>query len=186
MLNYPFESIDQYTDVSTINNYNVAKKIMGEEKALNLANYASRDNARSVVQWNTEKNAGFTTADEPWFVVNPNYKEINVEAAEKDPDSILNFYRALLKFRKENEIVIYGDYKEHYKSSKTLYVYERNYEGKRMLVINVFGDKPVKFKAPKGFDLSKGKLVLANYKDADIQDNGFTTKPYETRVYLFD
>ena len=186
MLNYPFKSIDQYTDVSTINNYNVAKKIMGEEKALNLANYASRDNARSVVQWNNEKNAGFTTADEPWFVVNPNYKEINVEAAEKDPDSILNFYRALLKFRKENEIVIYGDYKEHYKSSKTLYVYERNYEGKRMLVINAFGDKPVKFKAPKGFELSKGKLVLANYKDTNIQDNGFTTKPYETRVYLFD
>ncbi len=186
MLNYPFKSIDQYTDVSTINNYNVAKKIMGEEKALNLANYASRDNARSVVQWNTEKNAGFTTADEPWFVVNPNYKEINVEAAEKDPDSILNFYRALLKFRKENEIVIYGDYKEHYKNSKKLYVYERNYDGKRLLVINSFAEDGVNFKAPKGFDLSKGKLVLANYKDTNIQNNGFTTKPYETRVYLFD
>ncbi len=186
MVNYPFESIDQYTDVSTINNYGVAKKLLGAEKALNLANYASRDNARTCVQWNAEKNAGFTTADEPWFFVNPNYKEIYVEAAEKDPDSILNFYRALLKFRKENEIVIYGDYKEHYKSSKNLYVYERNYEGKRLLVINSYTEDGVNFKAPKGFDLSKGKLVLSNYKDNAIQDNGFTTKPYETRVYLFD
>ena len=186
MLNYPFKSIDEYTDVSTINNYNVARKIMGDEKALNLANYASRDNARTVVQWNDSKNAGFTTADEPWFKVNPNYKEINVEAAEKDPDSILNFYRALLKFRKENEIVIYGDYKEHMKSSKDLYVYERNYEGKRLLVVNSFTEDGIRFKAPKGFDLSKGKCVLSNYKDTAVNDNSFITKPFETRVYLFD
>ena len=186
MLNYPFKSIDEYTDVSTINNYNVARKIMGDEKALNLANYASRDNARTVVQWDDSKNAGFTTADEPWFKVNPNYKEINVEAAEKDPDSILNFYRALLKFRKENEIVIYGDYKEHMKNSKDLYVYERNYEGKRLLVVNSFTEEGIRFKAPKGFDLAKGKCVLSNYKDTTVTDNTFITKPYETRVYLFD
>ena len=186
MVNYPFKSIDEYVDVSTINNYNVAKKLMGDEKALNLANYASRDNARTCVQWNDSKNAGFTTADEPWFFVNPNYKEINVEASEKDPDSILNFYRALLKFRKENEIVIYGDYKEHMKSSKDLYVYERNYEGKRLLVVCSYTEDAVKFNAPKGFDLSKGKCVLANYKDTPVSDNSFVTKPYETRVYLFD
>lgn len=186
MLNYPFTDIEQYTDVSTKNNYGVAKAIMGPDRALKLANYASRDNARTVVQWNAEKNAGFTTADEPWFMVNPNYKEINVEAAEKDPDSILNFYRALLKFRKENEVVIYGDYKEHYKRSKDLYVYERNYEGKRLLVINSFTENAVNFKAPEGFDLSKGKCVLTNYKDPKVSGNAFTTKPYETRVYLFE
>ncbi len=185
MVNYPFTDIEQYTDVSTKNNYGVAKAILGADRALKLANYASRDNARTVVQWNAEKNAGFTTADEPWFFVNPNYKEVNVEAAENDPDSILNFYRKLLKFRKENEIVIYGDYKEHYQKSKDLYVYERNYEGKRMLVINSFTEKPVSFTAPAGFDLNKGECVLANYKDIKVSANGFTTKPYETRVYLF-
>ncbi len=186
MLNYPFTDINEYTDVSTKNNYGVAKAILGEKRALKLANYASRDNARTVVQWSAEKNAGFTTADKPWFAVNPNYKEINVEDAQNDPDSILNFYRTLLKFRKENEIVIYGDYKEHYKRSKKLYVYERNYEGKRLLVINSFSETPVKFKSPDGFDLSKGKCVLSNYKNAEVADNGFITKPYETRVYLFD
>ena len=185
MVNYPFTSIDQYTDVSTVNNYGVAKSLLGAEKALNLANYASRDNARTCVQWNAEKNAGFTTADEPWFWVNPNYTEINVEAAEKDPNSILNFYRKLLKFRKENEIVIYGDYKEHLKRSKDLYVYERNYEGQRLLVICSYTEKPVQFTAPAGFDLTKGECVLSNYDDTSVCANGFTTKPYETRVYLF-
>ncbi len=185
MVNYPFTSIDQYTDVSTVNNYGVAKSLLGAEKALNLANYASRDNARTCVQWNAEKNAGFTTADEPWFWVNPNYTEINVAAAEKDPNSVLNFYRKLLKFRKENELVIYGDYKEHLKRSKDLYVYERNYEGQRLLVICSYTEKPVQFTAPAGFDLTKGECVLSNYDDTSVSANGFTTKPYETRVYLF-
>ena len=63
----------------------------------------------------------------------------------------------------------------------------RNYEGKRMLVINSFTDKPVQFAAPAGFDLGKGKLVLSNYDvDSDKTLNTFETKPYETRVYLFD
>ncbi len=185
MLNYPFQSIDEYTDVSTVNNYGVAKSILGAEKALALANYASRDNARTCVQWDDSENAGFTTAEKPWFFVNPNYKEINVAAAEKDPDSILNFYRKLLKFRKENEIVIYGDYKEHMKSSKELYVYERNYEGRKMLVVCSFSEKRVFFTAPEGFDLSTGELVLSNYKDNPVLEDTFTTRPYETRVYIW-
>ncbi len=185
MVNPEFNTIDEFTDVSTVNNYNVAKSIMGADKALKLANYASRDNARTPVQWSAEKNAGFTTAEKPWFKLNDNYKEINVEAAEKDPNSVLNYYRKLLKFRKENEIVIYGSYKEHLKSSKDLYVYEREYEGQKMLVINSFTEKEVPFTAPKGFDLTKGELVLSNYNYPALTQNGFKTKPYETRVYLF-
>ncbi|MBR3974617.1 MAG: alpha-glucosidase [Clostridia bacterium] len=186
MLNYPFESIDQFTDVSTINNYGVAKALLGEKNAMSLANYASRDNARTPVQWNDSKNAGFTTADEPWFVINPNYKEINVEAADKDPNSILNYYRKLLKFRKENEIVIYGSYEEHYASSKNMFVYSRHLDGKKMLVINSFTDKAVAFKAPEGFDLTQGKLMLSNYDVCGVVNNGFTLRPYETRVYLWE
>ena len=144
-----------------------------------------RDNARTPVQWSAEKNAGFTTAEEPWFGVNPNYTEINVEQAEKDENSILNYYRKLLKFRKEHEVCIYGDFKLHYKSSKKLFVYERNYEGKRMLVINSFTEEPVNFTAPAGFNLSKGELVLSNYEVKDNSLNAFVTKPYETRVYYF-
>jgi glycosidase len=150
MTNIGLPSIDMYDDVSTINNYNLAKKLgLKESTIMNMVKYASRDNARTPVQWSAKKNAGFTTAEKAWFHINPNYKEINVEAAEKDPNSILNFYRKLLKFRKENEIVIYGSYKEHYEDSKELFVYSRYYEGKKMLVINSFSEKPVSFKTPK-------------------------------------
>ena len=81
---------------------------------------------------------------------------------------------------------IHGDYKEHYADSKELYVYERNLDGKRLLVICSFTEKPVGFWAPEGFDLTKGKAVLCNYPDNQIHGNGFTTRPYETRVYYFE
>ena len=156
---------------------------MKHEKIMEIAKSRSRDNGRTPVQWNDSKNAGFTTG-EPWFYINPNYKKINVEAADKDPNSILNHYRKLLKLRKENPIIIYGDYKEHYKLSDELYIYERNYKGRRLLVINSFTDKPVKVKIPDGFDLSVGELLISNY-DYASKDNIFRTRPYESRVYLF-
>ena len=179
--------IDMYKDVQAKDTYKLFRKLGFSHKfTMKTAMYASRDNARTPVQWTGGKNAGFTTADEPWFYINQNYTEVNVEAAEKDENSILNYYRKLLKFRKENEICIYGDFKLHYKNSRKLFVYERNYEGKRMLVINSFVEQPVCFSAPSGFDLSKGKLVLSNYEVADNTLNSFMTKPYETRVYLFE
>ena len=118
--------------------------------------------------------------------VNPNYQQgINAKAEMENPDSIYNHYKALIKFRKENPVAVYGAYKEYNKSSKELYVYERTYEGKKMLVICSYSEKAVKFKAPAGYDLSKGKAVLCNYKENPVTDNGFTTRPYETRVYIF-
>ena len=73
--------------------------IFGEKKALQMAHYASRDNARTPVQWSAEKNAGFT-AGKPWFKVNPNYVEVNVADQEKDPESLLNFYREAIRLRR--------------------------------------------------------------------------------------
>ena len=179
--------IGMYQDVSTINTYNMARKLgFSDKTVMKLAMYASRDNARTPVQWSAGKNAGFTTAEEPWFYINPNYTEINVEAAEKDENSILNYYRRLLKFRKENEIVIYGDYEEHYPESGELFVYSRSYEGKRLLVINSFCEKPVAFKAPEGFELDDGELSLSNYESCASVNNSFVLRPFETRVYLFE
>ena len=83
-------------------------------------------------------------------------------------------------------MAIYGDYKEHLADSKERYVYERSLNGKRLLVSCSFTEKNVGFWAPEGFDLSKGKLVLANYMDNNMHGNGFTMRPYETRVYYFE
>lgn len=186
MLNMPLDDINDYVDVSTLNNYKVAKALLGEKKAMDLVHYASRDNARTPVQWSSEKNAGFTTAEKPWFFINPNYTEINVASQENDPNSILNYYRKLLKFRKENDIVIYGSYEEYYANSSELFVYGRFLDDKKMLVVNSFSENNVAFKAPDGFDLNSGKLMLSNYETCGVVNNGFTLRPYETRVYLFD
>ena len=136
------------------------------------------------MQWSDEENAGFSSA-KPWFYVNDNYRQVNVRAQEEDPDSLLNFYRKLLKFRKEQPVVLYGAYREHRPEDKHLYIYERNHEGKKLLVICAFGSEAVRFDAPEGIELSRGTLVLSNYDVNFIISNGFTTRPYELRVYLF-
>lgn len=187
MTNTCLDSIDDYEDVFVKNNYNVAlnKLKMNPDKAWSNAVKSTRDNARTPVQWNGSENAGFTTGT-PWFPVNKNYKEINAKKEAEDENSILNHYKKLIKFKRENKVAIYGDYKEHYKNSDKLYVYERNYEGKRLLVINSFVEDNVAFEAPKGFDLEKGTPILCNYGNPTVQGNGFKTRPYETRVYLFE
>ena len=185
MTNTEFRSIDDFRDVLTFNNEKVFAKLgIKGDRFLKIASRCTRENSRTPVQWDSSENAGFTTGT-PWFPVNENYPQINVADQQKDPDSVLNFYKKLLRFRKENKIVIYGSYKEHYKDSDTLYVYERRYGNQRMLVICSFTEKPVRFKAPEGFDLAKGELVLQNY-DVLYPSNSFLTRPYETRVYLFN
>lgn len=79
---------------------------------------------------------------------------------EKDPDSILNYYRKLLKVRKENPIIIYGDYEEHYHESNEIYCYERNFNGQKALIVCSFADHTITFRAPKGFDLTKAKYLF--------------------------
>ncbi len=185
MTNVNLKRLDEFKDVLTFNNHNLFKKLgYNEERFVNHANKVSRETARSPVQWSAEENAGFTTGT-PWFNICDNYKEINVAEAEKDPDSMLHFYRKLIKFKKENEVAIYGKYKEYYAKSPSLYVYERVLGNEKLLIICSFKEKSIKFKAPAGYDLSKGELVLSNYNDNKIVNNGFVTKPYEVRVYKF-
>lgn len=184
MTNISLPDLDMYEDVFVKNNYNVFKKIFGKKRCEHLARISTRDNARTPIQWTGGENAGFTTG-KPWFYINPNYKEVNAEKELSDPNSLLNFYKKLIRFRKENEIVLKGDYKEYYANSKNLYVYERTYNNQRMLVICSFTEKGVAFEAPEGYDLSKGVKVLGNYESEHICGNGFKTRPYEMRVYMF-
>lgn len=187
MLNNKLDKLSDFKDVVTFNNEKLFKKFgVPKNIYLKIANKTSRENARTPVQWDDSKYAGFSTT-EPWFGVNKNYKEINVAAEEKDPNSILNYYRWLLRVRKENKIIIYGDYKEHYSRSKEIYCYERNYNGQRALIVASFKDKPVEFKAPKGFDLSEFELLLYTYPDAPTvhSDNRkLTLRPYEALVWI--
>ena len=185
MLNNRLTSIDLYKDIMVKNNARIARKLgLPVSKVLELAQKSTRDNARTPMQWSDAEYAGFSTAT-PWFYVNSNYKEINVESQLDDPDSLLNFYRSALLFRRDNPLVIYGRYKEYYPESKELYVYERSYDERRLLVVCSFTEEPVRFDAPADYELEKGKRVFSNYEENYIISNGFTTRPYEMRVYLF-
>ena len=182
MLNANFTKPTDYVDVNTFAFHDLLRKLkFSEKKIWELASYAARDNARTVMQWNDSENGGFSDA-KPWYYLNPNYKEINVEDALKDEDSILNFYRELINIRKENKVAIYGDFVLYDKRSKKQFVYARNYEGKRLLVMISFSKENTPIKVPNGFELSKGKLLITNYKTMLVD----MLLPYECRVYLFD
>lgn len=185
MLNIALPRIDMYKDVMTMNAVRIAGKIMPKSSVLKLVHNRSRENARTPMQWSDEENAGFSKAT-PWFYVNGNYHSINVENEENDPDSILNFYKKLIAFKKENPVAIYGTYRELMPDSKDLYVYVREYEGKKLLVVCSFTNELVRFELPQNRRLESGKLILANYEHNFIIANGFTTRPYELRVYYFE
>lgn len=186
MVNIDLPEVDDYQDVMSVNNMRTLRMMgMSHEKAEQRIKETTRGNARTPVQWSDAPNGGFTTGT-PWMPVNPNYPEINVEKAMADPNSIFHHYKKAIAFRKEHPVVLWGEYKEHYPESRDLYVYERSYEGERMLIVCSFTDKPVRFCAPEGFDLSAGEAVLCNYPDQPIQDNGFTCRPYETRAYYYN
>ncbi len=187
MINIDLPEVEDYQDVFAINNYKTLRMLgFSDAKAKQRLKTSSRGNARTPVQWSSAENAGFTTGT-PWMPVNPNYKDgINAEAEMANPKSLFNHYKALIKFRKENPVAVYGDYTEYNKSSSELYVFSRSYEGKKMLVISSYSEKAAKFTAPAGFDLNKGECILCNYDNNKVVNNGFTTRPYETRVYIFD
>ena len=180
MTNWYPASTSLYEDVQTRNQH----PDWPEEKRLQLFHRASRDSARTPMQWSAEEHAGFTSGT-PWFHINENYKEINAAAALADPDSILNFYRKAIALRKRLPVVQNGNYQDYYKNSNELYVYARETKEQKLLVICSFTDRPVRFRAPYNFSLSDMTLLLSNYPVSDSADS-FLTRPYETRVYLYE
>ena len=178
MLNWEPVDADMYEDVQTRWQYEHSKG--SPEKRLRKMWRASRDSARTPVQWDATENAGFSEA-KPWFYVNSNYPYINVAQQEKDPDSILHFYRKAIELRKRLTCVRYGDYREYEKNSDELYVYTRQDHRQRILVICSFSKNKVPFKFPRGYHLEDAELVLQNYPDPRDR----VLQPYECRVYLW-
>ncbi len=202
MTNIRLMSIDQYVDVSSITNYNTYHLKEDPERRLHRIHLSSRDSARTPMQWNSSENAGFSVV-KPWFYVNPNYRRINVAKQEKDPGSILNFYRKCLLLRKSSKTLLYGDYTEYFPKDKNIYMYERSLDGESYLIICSFSRLPVKAHKPEKFWGKRGELLLCNYSDDEKCDtmNGVLQhlhhelsnlehrkgllRPYETRVYRY-
>ena len=179
MTNTHFDSIDDCRDIEEINAYQqyvVDHKLVDSETMLRCFDTIARDNARTPVQWNDSPNAGFTTGT-PWINVNPNYTEINAEAALADPNSVFYYYQKLISLRHTTPIIVYGTFRPLLESSEVIYAYERELDGKVLTVAANWTDKEQECTL---FNDLGGEELISNYeshKDGVLQ-------PYEARVIL--
>lgn len=186
MTNCHFEE-EEFKDIASLRVFELVKKICPilMPYVKKVMNRRARDHARTPMQWSAEKYAGFSTV-EPWMKVNPNYTEINVEESEKREDSLLNYYRKAIKYRKGNEVIIKGGFELIYPDDKRVFAYIREYNGKKILVISNYKNKPVKFKVPEKILYTDCRLVLSNYADAPEKLDNMTLREYEALVYELD
>ena len=185
MTNVAFDSIEDYRDVETLNIY---KEVVGEkggdpQATLKVIHAKSRDNARTPMQWNANEQAGFTNGI-PWIKVNPNYKEINVEQALGDPDSIFHYYQKLIQLRKENPVIVYGSYDLLLDDDEKIYAFTRTLDDDRLLVILNFSADSSAFNLSQNIPFTNAELLIGNYQvNAPQEVRQFTLQPYEARVY---
>lgn len=148
MTNCRRSSIEEYDDISTIDQYQVAIDAgCSVEQALQCCYENSRDNARTPMHWSTEKNAGFTDGT-PWLAMNPNYTEINVAEQEKRVESVLNYYKKLIALRKNPaycEIFTYGKFVPAYEEENEIFAFDRESEenGAKIRIVANFGENSV-------------------------------------------
>ena len=178
MTNAGFSSIEDYKDMPTLNEYQHQKNIGGDmQKFMSGIKFSCRDNGRTPMQWDNGSNAGFTSGT-PWLKTNSNYTSLNVLAQEKDANSCLNYFRKMVKLRKDNPILTYGKYNLLDKNNPDVYAYTRELEGKKFLVLLNFKNKMATVNTE--FDLSKAEVLITNYTVASINS---TLKPYEAVIY---
>lgn len=185
MTNVAFPSIDDYRDIETLNIYRELVDEHGRAPAdvMALIHARSRDNARTPMQWDDGPNAGFTTGS-PWLKPNPNYRQINVEQAFADQDSVLHYYRRLIQLRRENPIFVYGDYRLLLDDHEEIYAYIRSWENERLLVVLNFGAGAPSFTLPVDAHAGRLELLLGNLPGKagdDIRD--IPLRPFEARIY---
>lgn len=169
MQNAVWNSIEEYDDISTKDQYHIAREAgLSDKEALEVCSRMSRDNARTPMQWNDREYAGFTTGT-PWLKVNSNYREINAESQEKDADSVLNYYRKLTAVRKSpeyKEVFTYGTFVPAYENVDNVMAYYRVDEEKRMLIAANFGTEPVELE----LNYPVKKVVLSNMKKGQAEE----------------
>jgi oligo-1,6-glucosidase len=179
MTNAKFNTIDDYQDVDTRNRYFGLKQKGGDLAAfLEDQKQTSRENSRTPFQWNSSVNSGFTTG-KPWLKVNQNFATINAESQEKDPNSVLNYFRKLVKLRKSNPVLIYGKYTLLDRENPKVFAFTRELEGKKILVLLNFSAENATVNTE--IDPKKYKIINSNYNYLDLMKNSLL-RPYEALI----
>ena len=180
MTNYGLPSIEDYDDIDTKNYYHtMIQEGAAKEEALAQAQSVSRDNARTPMQWDESPNAGFSPS-RPWLPVNPNYTQINARQQMEDPDSIFQFYQKLIVLRKENPVMVHGDFRLCGPKEGPVIAYTRSLGEETWLAVHNFSDREIWFEHE---NVSEDSLVIiSNYKDPKLKEGAVQLRPYETLV----
>jgi oligo-1,6-glucosidase len=168
MTNVPFQGIEDFRDIESLNYYAEAVDVRGAAPADVLAalRRTSRDNARTPVQWTSGPNAGFTTAS-PWIAPNPNYPQINAADQRDDPDSVFAYYRALIGLRHREPVVADGTFELVLREHPQIFAYTRTLGDRRLLVLVNLTGEPAEYDLPGAHEWAEAELVLANLAAAE-------------------
>jgi len=181
MDNVAWDSIDNYNDISSHGQFNLAKaEGYSDAEAMKFIHRYSRDNARTPMQWTTEKNAGFTVG-KSWLPVHEDFKNCCVETEDADKNSVLNFYRQLANLRtseKYSKILLQGDYKE-ISLNGMIYSFSRSFENKKIITLANFSGENLKYDLP---ELSQAEILISTQSD----NEKFVLRPYEAVCYYLE
>ncbi|MCD9022892.1 glycoside hydrolase family 13 protein [Cohnella silvisoli] len=186
MTGVKFDSIDHYNDIAMKNRYEEeVGKGRDPQEVLQSLQALSRDNSRTPMQWENTIHAGFTTGT-PWINLNPNYAEINVAKDLSDPNSVYRYYQKLIALRKNNEVMVYGQFEElpEWMQNEHLYVYTRTLGDTRWLILLNHSDEKSSIQLSPAYKDFSLKLLLSNYLANDAASNDrIELNPHEARIY---
>lgn len=181
--NAGYTDISQYRDVEGQNYYRIMlENGKPKEEALETLRQRSRDNGRTPMQWDGSPNAGFTDGT-PWIQPPENYRAINVAAALQDPDSILHFYKSLIRLRKENPLISDGKIEFLYPDETRLLAYRRFLGAESLFVFNNLSGKEI---CLDGVRTDSCEKVLGNYPEVSNREGKLLLRPYETLACRLD
>ncbi len=180
MTNIKLPSIEDYDDIDTKNYYHtMIEDGASEKEALEESQSISRDNARTPMQWDNSENGGFSQCN-PWLAVNENYTKINAKQQMEDEDSVFKFYQKLIALRKENPVMIYGDFKLCCEEKGPVIAYTRSLGDVKWLAVHNFSEESQRFEYK---DITgTTKIILGNYKEQQQKEKVIELRAYETMI----
>lgn len=184
MTNAHYSSLRDFRDIEARQFIDdMRAKNISDDEILSRLNNFGRDNARTPMQWDGSQNGGFSTAASTWLKVNADYPQINVQQSEQDPDSILNYYRAMIALRKRTPALIYGEYQALTNDASPIFSYIRTLGHKRVLVVLNFSGDPISFSLPALVHFKSAKIMIANDLATSRDLRNLQLAPYDAVVY---